>query len=106
MTKFYGRNSVHGYIVTPDAPFHDSTLHASTWRSHSSLLVINDQVRRKRNRGTLSAFDRDQRRIAARKSGSGMERSNHHRLRWERLDFRRAARSEVHPPGRRYRHDL
>src|SRR6478609_11999004 len=65
-----------------------------------------EKLRGKTNRGAFSAFDEDQRQITARKSGGSLERSDYHWMRREGLDFRRAARREVHAPGRGYRYDF
>src|SRR5213596_3546045 len=80
ITKMYGRDSLHGYIVTSDARFDDSTLQrAKAIRVDSCLLVVTHELRRKRNCGALPAFDADQGRIAAPKGSSSVERIDHHR---------------------------
>src|SRR4029453_14903844 len=54
---------------------------------HSCLLVVNYDIWRERDRGTVSQLDGNQGRIIAGQSRSGMERSHHHRLRRERMDL-------------------
>src|SRR6202023_1752500 len=78
----------------------------TTIDNHHGINDPTKNLRRQRDRETFSQLDEDQTEVVARKSGESLERSDHHRLRRERLDLCRTARGQVYPPCRRHRHEV